>query len=270
MKVWFLCVWLIIPTAHSHSDGAVPQKQPKCKNPKGNLRSSLLDKDCGVSVCKKKGNKGVWEKCPRPATQDKLQEMEKTMLSTLNTLEEKIDDQFGSRYIILEEMEKMMSSAFKTLEEKIDNQCSSSGPSLEIGCNGKQGWSRFDSSCYKLFDNNGSGFENRDACQKECKGWEKLTSIRSKYENDFLASLLKWNGNGLSAFVGADEVSPKEFEWIDGSEWNYDNWAEGYPDGKQGCVVLGEKDRGKWIDAPCDYAKACICREDIPEIPIGF
>jgi len=60
-----------------------------------------------------------------------------------------------------------------------------------------QGWSKFGSSCYKLFDNNGSGFQSRDACEKECnKEGGKLTSIHSKDENDFVASLLRSNGNG--------------------------------------------------------------------------
>ena len=61
----------------------------------GKLWSTLLDKDCGQSVCTKKGNKGVWEQCPRPATQDKLEEMERTMLSALAKLEEKIEEQCG-------------------------------------------------------------------------------------------------------------------------------------------------------------------------------
>jgi|ERR1712098_686534 len=67
---------------------------PKCNNPKGKLWDSVLDKDCGQSVCKKgkgKGNKGVWEQCPRPATHDDLQELEKTLLNAVKMLEEKIE-----------------------------------------------------------------------------------------------------------------------------------------------------------------------------------
>jgi len=91
MVAWFLFVLLFGTPLLA---GAVP-RQPKCKNPKGKLWSTLLDKDCGQSVCTKKGNKGVWEQCPRPATQDKLEEMERTMLSALAKLEEKIEEQCG-------------------------------------------------------------------------------------------------------------------------------------------------------------------------------
>jgi len=90
MIAWFLFVLLFNTPMPS---GAVPRetRQPKCKNPKGKLWSTLLDRDCGQSVCKKYGNKGLWEQCPRPATQDKLEEMERTLLSALAKLEKKIE-----------------------------------------------------------------------------------------------------------------------------------------------------------------------------------
>merc|ERR1712098_1002815 len=94
MITWFLFVLLF---NSSVLGGALSReiRRPKCKNPKGKLWSTLLDKDCGQSVCQKKGNKGVWQQCPRPATQDKLHEMERTMLSALAKFGEKIDELCG-------------------------------------------------------------------------------------------------------------------------------------------------------------------------------
>merc|ERR1712025_38648 len=91
MNVWFLFVLLFDPF---QLGGAEPQnlRQLRCKNPNGKLLDSLLDKNCGMSVCKKKGNKGAWKQCPRPATQNRLQEMEETMLTALKKLEETIED----------------------------------------------------------------------------------------------------------------------------------------------------------------------------------
>ena len=77
-----------------------------------------MDKDCGQSVCKKKGNKGVWEQCPRPATQDKLQEMERTLLSATQ-------DKLG-------EMERTMLSALARLEEKFEEQCDHQTPTFGL------------------------------------------------------------------------------------------------------------------------------------------
>jgi len=106
MIAWFLFVLLF----NTHML-AVPRetRQPKCKNPKGKLWSTLLDKDCGQSVCRKKGKKGVWEQCPRPATQDKLEEMERTILSATQ------DN--------LQEVERTMLSALAKLDEKFEEQC---------------------------------------------------------------------------------------------------------------------------------------------------
>jgi len=64
---------------------------PKCKNPKGKLWSSQLDKDCGQSVCKLKDNKGVWEQCPRPATLEQLMEVEEKILNAVKKVEEKTE-----------------------------------------------------------------------------------------------------------------------------------------------------------------------------------
>jgi len=116
MIAWFLFVLLF----NTHML-AVPRetRQPKCKNPKGKLWSTLLDKDCGQSVCRKKGKKGVWEQCPRPATQDKLEEMERTILSATQ------DN--------LQEMERTMLSVLAKLEEKIEEQCGYQTPTFGFG-----------------------------------------------------------------------------------------------------------------------------------------
>jgi len=64
---------------------------PKCKNPKGKLWSSQLDKDCGQSVCKLKDKKGVWEQCPRPATLEQLLDVEEKILNAVKKVEEKTE-----------------------------------------------------------------------------------------------------------------------------------------------------------------------------------
>merc|ERR1711970_923370 len=48
------------------------RRPPKCKNPTGKLWSTVLDKKCGQSVCEKKGRKAVWKRCPRPASEENI------------------------------------------------------------------------------------------------------------------------------------------------------------------------------------------------------
>jgi len=230
MKVWFLCVWLIIPAAHSHSDGAVPQKQPKCKNPKGNLRSSLLDKDCGVSVCKKKGKKAEWEKCPRPATQDKLEEMEKTMLSAFKTLEEKIDDQFGSRV------------------------CPPT-------------WPTFKNNCYKLFTTPVTWDDAKTLCQQENS---HLASINSAEEHQFIVErFVRGKDKSDYIWVGGNDQNQEgNWVWTDGSHWNYTDWNPGQPDNYNNNAAQGEhclnlfsaRRSGKFNDWFCSYKMKFLCK----------
>ena len=89
------------------------------------------------------------------------------------------------------------------------------------------GWSKFDNSCYKVLDNNGQHYSKRDECNQECiSAGGMLTSIHSQAENDFLASLLPQNNN-MYTWVGADEVGNKNFVWMDGTAWDYENWSAG-------------------------------------------
>merc|ERR1711992_388187 len=66
---------------------------PKCKNPKGNLWSSIVDSDCGQSVCKRVGwRKARWEKCPRAATEEKLNQLEEIMKNETKKIIEKVQE----------------------------------------------------------------------------------------------------------------------------------------------------------------------------------
>ena len=68
----------------------------------------------------------------------------------------------------------------------------------------------------------------RDECIEECNRLGgNLTSIHTEEENVFLASLLKPNSKTLATFIGADEVTSKNFVWRDGTDWDYENWYSG-------------------------------------------
>jgi len=65
----------------------------KCKNPKGKLWSSILDSDCGQSVCKRSGwRKASWEKCPRAATEEHLHELEEIVRRGTRRVIEKVQE----------------------------------------------------------------------------------------------------------------------------------------------------------------------------------
>ena len=89
-------------------------------------------------------------------------------------------------------------------------------------------WSKFDQGCYKVLDNNGQHYTSRDACNAECtKAVGMLTSIHTQEENDFLTNLIRPNEK-MYSWIGADAVDAKNtFVWMDGTEWDYENWLEG-------------------------------------------
>merc|ERR1711874_59441 len=74
----------------------------KCKNPNGKLWSTVLDKHCGQSVCEKNGRKAAWKRCPRPASEEninnRLDRLEKLVKEetkeVVEKIEKKIEDVF--------------------------------------------------------------------------------------------------------------------------------------------------------------------------------
>jgi len=59
---------------------------PRCKNPKGELWSSRLDRSCRQSVCRTNGRRAEWVRCPKPVSEDTIGELEKTMESNKEEL----------------------------------------------------------------------------------------------------------------------------------------------------------------------------------------
>jgi len=94
----FSLSFTLILLAGVFSEKIVERRPPKCKNPKGKLWDSILNGECGQSVCKRNGKKASWQKCPRPATEEKIDKLNETM---------KIDNE-------------AIMAAFKKLEELVE------------------------------------------------------------------------------------------------------------------------------------------------------
>jgi len=126
MKSLFMIVLVLL-------EGVLSQKieerhAPKCRNPKGKLWSSILDGDCGQSVCRRSGkHKASWEKCPRVATEEKLDQIDEYR---------KIDNNvtmaaFKNQNMKLEKLEAL----FVKLEEIVKNETSKVVEKVEEVCN---------------------------------------------------------------------------------------------------------------------------------------
>jgi len=96
----------------------------------------------------------------------------------------------------------------------------------------------------------------------------QLASIHNEDEQAQVAELAASHGGALF-WLGAKEVNlAKDFGWLDGTEWNYTNWANNQPHEQavddQECVVFtSENWNHKWYDQECEEprtsAKWPIC-----------
>lgn len=77
-----------------------------------------------------------------------------------------------------------------------------------------------------------------------------LASVGSEEENNFIKSL------GRNFWIGGSDLAQEgTYVWSDGTDWTYDNWIPGEPNGRtrENCVVANWHGSGLWNDGPCDY-----------------
>ncbi|MBN2803933.1 MAG: hypothetical protein JXR91_12645 [Deltaproteobacteria bacterium] len=82
-----------------------------------------------------------------------------------------------------------------------------------------------------------------------------LATINTATENIFVGSLIT-----VPAWVGASEIDIEEnWQWLDGSEFNYTNWTTGAPNNQTNLSCLEFLMSGKWDESYCTQAKSYVC-----------
>jgi hypothetical protein len=112
------------------------------------------------------------------------------------------------------------------------------------------------------------GLQTYENAIKTCKQEDQtsnLLSIRSLHEQEFLNNLLFANNKVVDEiWIGLKNKSNK-FEWNDGTELVFTNWADRSPTNKIGnnCVQIEPEDssRGKWNDGPCNRKNLVVCQK---------
>ena len=112
-------------------------------------------------------------------------------------------------------------------------------------------WLRYGNACFKLVNQKEYWIGAQDAC-RNING--NLTSIHSAEENDFVRQMA--DALGLPAvWIGLNNLNSADgsYEWVDGSDLSYTNWADGEPSQYSGviknCTALNN-DR-KWHNVNC-------------------
>ncbi|RWS13421.1 low affinity immunoglobulin epsilon Fc receptor-like protein [Dinothrombium tinctorium] len=130
-------------------------------------------------------------------------------------------------------------------------------------------WHQFRRKCVFINETEATFQENLNLCRSLNA---TMVSIHSRTENKFIASLT--NSSRLGAIKLATDV--KSFVWIDGSPFNFSNWATGQPDDKDvSCISITIQNRkcrkqvnSTWPRIPEDKF-TCKVKVFIRWIPIG-
>jgi hypothetical protein len=92
----------------------------------------------------------------------------------------------------------------------------------------------------------------------EARGAE-LASVHSDMENQLIVGA---PAVGTSIWIGGNDLLVEgTFEWADGSDWGYENWADTEPNdvnGDEDCALV--LPGGEWNDDPCTGALVFACK----------
>ena len=118
------------------------------------------------------------------------------------------------------------------------------------------GYSSFQSSCYKRYTSSKSNSEAREACTQE---GSHLVDITTQAEQDHLAGILSdvnsddvWIG-----LTGSGKNAP--LFWTDGSALDFTAWDSYGRDQGKTCVRMTRRSGYKWGDIWCDTRYSYMC-----------
>jgi hypothetical protein len=118
--------------------------------------------------------------------------------------------------------------------------------------------------CFKIFDK--VGLQTYEDAKKTCNQQENgssLITIHFSQEQDFISNIFKTHKVPNDVWIGLKYTNNK-YEWSDGSDLAFTNWAQEGPKNKTDhCVQLnyGEDSFGKWSDVICDRKNIVVCQK---------
>ncbi|EGT30899.1 hypothetical protein CAEBREN_17504 [Caenorhabditis brenneri] len=97
-------------------------------------------------------------------------------------------------------------------------------------------------------------------CQQEFNG--NLASIHSKRENDYVISLFRGNIDAEYVLLGAQDLLPNTFSWIDGSNYAAFDYRDPLDPGTADCLGM-EMGTGLWKRVGCTARIVFLCKRSI-------
>ena len=132
----------------------------------------------------------------------------------------------------------------------------------ESGC-GSDWISYSNKKCFKILNIKGTEAEAKAICSL-LEGTSSLVTIVSKTEQNYLNEHLKsYRSIADNVWIGLEYVS-SSFQWIDGTQYQYQNWGENaIKDGSNKCVQksLIDSELGQWTDDNCYRKYVIVCQK---------
>ncbi|XP_069956023.1 macrophage mannose receptor 1 isoform X2 [Cherax quadricarinatus] len=130
-----------------------------------------------------------------------------------------------------------------------------------VPCDDDSTWSLYNEYCYKIFSQTGeeTWWDSHLKCRQD--GGE-LVSIHSLEENYWLLTQIS-DLKDSDLWIGGRTQMGSGYTWVDGSPFDFDNWAKGQPDNYQGaedCVSISAGQQGFWSDKNCGQQMSRVCK----------
>ncbi|GMS99388.1 hypothetical protein PENTCL1PPCAC_21563, partial [Pristionchus entomophagus] len=124
-----------------------------------------------------------------------------------------------------------------------------------------------DGICYEI----AVGGENWKDAQSICRSFGgQVSSVHNQQENSYIRRLAVSRGATNGVLLGA-VMSGKgdDFGWIDGTEWDYENFHPGFPlDGFGQCLTMDTiTTAGQWMNTDCDAKMPVVCARPLHDTP---
>ncbi|XP_064415760.1 galactose-specific lectin nattectin-like [Latimeria chalumnae] len=126
-------------------------------------------------------------------------------------------------------------------------------------------WKRYGNLCLKFFKVPLNFHRAKKHCENIVQGG-RLVSIHSAFQNRKIIQLIQNEaGSCPRTWIGGyRQLFKKSFYWLDGSRWNYSNWAPGEPNNFfffENCLEMNYPHTGAWNDIRCWYRKPFVCEK---------
>lgn len=133
----------------------------------------------------------------------------------------------------------------------------------DVPCDDDPSWLLFNDYCYKFISEADEAPQTWWSSHRLCRNeGGELASIHTFEENYWIVSKI-YNKTDQTLWIGGRSKLDSSYEWLDGSVFDFINWAEGEPNNfldQEDCIGMYTRASGYWNDQNCAHTEGRICK----------